>query len=121
MERRLSVARFGTYFHNPTAFFLYLQFKDTAKHRVSFYFCDFERFGRQQKVELFDYNTGELLASTSLANFQNGVYSTWDLSGKITVKFSNTGPHSAVLSGIFFDPVTATLKPPSSSASSASL
>jgi hypothetical protein len=92
----------------------YLKFKDTATHRVSFYLCDFDRQGRSQRIDVYDNVSGKLLGTTTVANFQNGVYSTWDLKGSIKIRFTNTVGANTVLGGIFFDPVSTVTPPPSS-------
>lgn len=108
LQKRTGTDRFATAWQNTNSFYYYLQFKDSATHRVSFYFLDFDRRGRQQKVEFYDHVTGQFLGGTNIANFNNGVYSTWNLKGKIRVKFTRIAGPNAVLSGMFFDPATVT-------------
>jgi len=96
-----------------------LQFSDTTPHRVSFYFVDWDNAGRQQRVDFLDFNTGQLLNSTTIANFSNGVYSTWDLKGKVKVRITRLAGPSAVLSAFFVDPATTTPVPPPSGAATA--
>jgi hypothetical protein len=81
----------------------YLRFKDGATNRVSFYFVDFDNQGIQQKVEFFDYSSGKFLSGTTLSNFQNGVYLTWNLQGHVTMRMTKVAGPSVMLSGIFFD------------------
>jgi hypothetical protein len=90
-----------------------LEFSDTAAHRVSFYFLDYDRAGREQKVELYDYGTGQLLNSASVANFSGGAYSTWDLKGKLRVRVSRVAGANAVVSAVFIDPVSVSTTPTS--------
>jgi hypothetical protein len=104
LQKRTTTERIATCWYSGTVMYFHLPFTDTATHRVSFYFLDFDAAGRQQKVELYDRASGQLLASSTVANFQNGTYFTWDLKGNILVKVTrNSGPN-AVVSGIFFDP-----------------
>ena len=81
----------------------YLRFKDATTNRVSFYFVDFNNQGIQQKVEFFDYSSGKFLSGTTLSNFQNGVYLTWNLQGHVTMRITKVAGPSVMLSGIFFD------------------
>jgi hypothetical protein len=111
LQKRLSAERFATAWQHTSPFYFYLNFTDNEAHRVSFYFMDFETLGRVQKVEFFDYYTGALMGVTTVTNFQNGVYSTWELKGRVTVKMTPDGPGSAVLSGIFFDPLNDPVQP----------
>jgi hypothetical protein len=105
LQKRTATTRFATRWQDTnTTMFFYLQFKDTRKHRVSFYFLDFDNGGRQEKVEFFDYVSGQFLAATTISNFQNGIYSTWNLQGRITVKFTKLAGPTVLLAGLFFDP-----------------
>ena len=105
-------SRFATRWQNADSMYFYFQFADTAVHRVSFYFMDFDYAGREQKIEFFDNVTGALIGGTTINNFQGGVYSTWDLKGKIRMKVTRLAGPTAVLSGIFFDaPAGATPSP----------
>ena len=104
LQKRTSTTRFATRWNNTGYIDFMLRFKDSVAHRVSFYFCDFDRLGRQQKMDIYDLTTGKLITSTTLANFQNGLYSTWDLKGSVRIRLTNTSGSSTVLGGIFFDP-----------------
>lgn len=108
LQKLTGTTRFATAWQHANYMYFYLQFRDTATHRVSFYFLDYDESGRQQRVEFFDHVTGQLLATTTVANFQNGVYSTWNLKGKIRVRITRTAGPNAVLSGLFFDAATTT-------------
>ena len=99
--------RFAAAWQWTDSFFFYLTFRDTAVHQVSFYFIDFDRQGRQQKLEFFDHNTGELLAADTISDFENGIYSTWNLQGTIRVKVTRLSGPNCVLSAFFFDPIPA--------------
>lgn len=104
LQKGSGTDRFATAWNDPTEFYFFLQFSDADTHQVSFYFLDYDRVGRQQKLEFFDHVTGRFLGSTNIANFQNGVYSSWNLRGKVRVRISRISGPNAVLSGIFFDP-----------------
>src|SRR5688572_32513738 len=86
LQKNSGTNRFAAAWHWTDSFFFYLTFRDTAVHQVSFYFVDFDRQGRQQKLEFFDDDTGRLLGADAVANFENGVYSTWNLRGNVRVK-----------------------------------
>jgi hypothetical protein len=71
-------------------------------HRVTVYFLDGSRSGRQQYVDLVDRDTGRLLDSQMLTNFSNGIYLTWEISGNVSILLTPFNVN-AVASGIFFD------------------
>jgi hypothetical protein len=79
-----------------------LNFTDGAPHDVAIYFLDWDGLNRTQTVQVLDANSGAVLDTRPLSNFSNGTYLVWTLTGHVTVKLTNTGPNSAVLSGIFF-------------------
>ncbi len=53
-------------------------------------------------MQILDGESGAVLDTRSLSGFSNGIYLVWSLTGHVTVKFTNTGPQNAVLSGMFF-------------------
>lgn len=85
-------------FYSPTTFLIHL-----PKGRVSLYFIDWDKNGRSQKVELLDAASGAMLDSRTVSNFQGGIYATWDVTGAVRVRITNTAGSgtNAVLSGVF--------------------
>jgi hypothetical protein len=105
LQKLSGTDRFAAAWHWTNFVVFYLRFKDTAVHQVSFYFLDFDRQGRQQKIEFIDIDTGRLLAFDTITNFENGVYSTWDLQGNVAVRITRVAGPDCVLSALFFDGV----------------
>jgi hypothetical protein len=103
LQKPSGTDRFAGAWNHASAFYFYLKFKDAAMHEVSFYFVDYDRTGRQQKLEIFDQGTGNLLASRVISNFGNGVYHSYNLSGNIRVKVSRIAGPNCVMSAMFFD------------------
>jgi hypothetical protein len=96
---------------NPS-FDVTLNLTDGAPHRVAFYCLDWDgyRGKRAQRIDMLDGTN--VLDSRSVSNFTNGVYLVWQLSGRVTARFTSTRVNTnndAVLSGIFFDPVPASV------------
>jgi hypothetical protein len=96
--------RFAGAWNSTNNIYFYLKFRDSASHEVAFYFVDYDRAGRQQKLEIFDQGTGNLLHSTIISGFGNGVYHRYNLSGNIRLTLTRIAGPTCVLSGIFFDP-----------------
>jgi hypothetical protein len=88
--------------YSATSFTVDLNFTDGAPHTVAIYFLDWDALNRTETVQVLDAGSGAVLDTRSLSNFSNGIYLVWTLTGHVTVKLTNTGPNSAVLSGIFF-------------------
>jgi subtilisin family serine protease len=104
LQKPTATDRFAGAWHSTDELFFYLQFKDAATHKVSFYFLDHERLGRQQKLEIIDHASGKVLDTRIIAGFENGVYQTFHLRGSVRLRLSRiTGPN-CVMSAIFFDP-----------------
>jgi hypothetical protein len=104
LQRPNGTDRMAGAWNSTNALYFYLQFKDAATHRASFYFVDFDRAGRQQKLEIFDNVNGNLLHSQILTNFANGIYRTFNLSGNVRLKLTKIAGPNCVMSGIIFDP-----------------
>ncbi len=112
LQRRTGSERFASCWYTGGDMYFNLPFTDSATHRVSLYFSDFDAGNRQQRVEIYDRQSGQLLTATTISNFQNGLYATWDLKGSVRVKISRIAGANAVLSGIFFDaPGSVSLNP----------
>lgn len=116
LERRTSSSKFATRWQHTNDIYFYLRFKDTVAHQVAFYFTDFENLGRSQVLEVSDYNSGKVLGVTTVTDFQNGVYSIWNIQGRVTVRVAGSANPSAAMSAIFIDPAAATPQPSGSAA-----
>ena len=96
----------GCWYTNASpSFTVDLNFSDTAMHQVAFYFVDWDSSGRNLRVQMLDSNN-VLLDTQNLANFVNGVYLVWTLSGHVKLQVTNLGGGNPVLSGIFFGAAT---------------
>ena len=102
LQRVTSSGNIAATLYSFSSFTVDLNFSDGAPHTVAMYFLDWDGLSRTQTVQVLNGDTGAVLDTRSLSNFSNGVYLVWTLAGHVTVKLTNTGPQSAVLSGIFF-------------------
>jgi subtilisin family serine protease len=75
---------------------------DGNTHKVSLYALDWDSTTRAETVQVVDAATGIVLDTETLSSFHNGTYLSWNISGHIVFKFTNTGPTNAVVSGLFF-------------------
>jgi hypothetical protein len=62
-------------------------------------------------VEIRDAVSGAVLDSRTVSAFAGGQYWRWTLSGHVTMKVTMTSAPNAVVSGLFFDPPTASSTP----------
>ncbi len=66
---------------------------------------------RKQFVDIIDPTTNAVVDSREVADFAGGKWLVWNLSGDVQLRVSRVAGANAVLSGIFFGPVTATQPP----------
>jgi hypothetical protein len=81
---------------------------DGQTHQLALYLLDWDQWGggRSEQVQLVDANSGIVLNTQNVSNFGNGEYLVWNVSGDIQIKITSTDSFgSAVLSGLFLDPV----------------
>jgi hypothetical protein len=92
---RIAAAWYGS------AFTIDLAFKDTVQHQIAIYCVDWDSTSRAETVNIVDEN-GVLLNTQSVANFHNGEYLVWQLSGHVKIQVTRTAGVNAVISGLFF-------------------
>ena len=83
----------------------------STPERVSLYLLDWDRLGRQERIDVVDAGTGAILDSRTVNDLTGGVYETWNISGSVQFVITNlAGPNAnAVVSGIFVDSTSAPL------------
>ncbi|MBV9126156.1 MAG: hypothetical protein JO112_22635, partial [Planctomycetes bacterium] len=81
---------------------------DGQSHQVALYLLDWDGAGvRNERVDVLDASSGNVLASQTLSGFNGGEYLVFNLSGHVQLRFTNVQTAittNAVLSGLFFDP-----------------
>jgi hypothetical protein len=80
---------------------------DGKSHLVSLYFLDPTSWGRQERVDLVNRDTGVIVDSRNLTSFSGGIYLTWEISGNVSVRITPITVN-AVVSGVFFGEAPAT-------------
>ncbi|MGY3055289.1 alpha-L-rhamnosidase [Pedobacter sp. UYEF25] len=79
--------------------------KGIHDYKVSLYFVDWDRKGRQIEVEMFDAEHSELIAPVKIVkNATGGAYLTYAYNKSAKFRINKVRGDNAVLSGIFFDP-----------------
>jgi len=77
--------------------------------RISLYLLDWDRLGRQERIDVVDAGTGATLDSRTITDLTGGVYETWNISGSVQFVITNLVGPNAVVSGIFVDSTSAPL------------
>ncbi len=94
--------RIAAAWNSSTSFNIDLNFTDGNTHQVAVYLVDWDGLNsRKERLDVVDASN-TVLDTRSIASFSNGLYLVWNLSGHLTLRVTNTGTGSAVLSGIFF-------------------
>jgi hypothetical protein len=82
---------------------------DGKAHEITLYALDWDKNGRKQHYVVENATTGAVLDTRSISSFQNGVYTSWTITGHVKILVVNDGPTNAVVSGVFFEPAAATV------------
>jgi hypothetical protein len=91
--------------YSKTNFTVDINITDGKAHRLALYFVDWDKLGRNQRIEIIDATTGQVLNTRNISKFTGGRYLVWDISGKVKIRFTRTGGPNCLLNGIFFNAV----------------
>ena len=89
---------------------------DGVAHNLALYGLDWDRIERSQRIDVRDADTSALLDSRTISSFGGGHYLVWTVTGRVRIEITRLSGANAVVSGLFFGPVTN--HPPSVSLSS---
>lgn len=90
------------YYSNNPSFSFNVNLTDEKTHQVAIYFMDYDNQNRAETIQISDALTGPVLDTESIANFTQGKYLVWNMSGDVNIRISNSGGLNEVASGIFF-------------------
>src|SRR5262249_19218860 len=93
--------------YSPTSFTFDIDLTDGQSHDVALYAVDWTNGGRQEKFQVIDAATGAVLDTETLSSFSGGAYLQWQISGHVLIRVTRLAGTNAVVSGLFFDPVSA--------------
>ena len=85
---------------------------DGQPHMLALYLLDWDNKGRAETVQVLDTASGIQLDSETVSAFSTGIYLVWKVSGSVQIVITSTAGPNAVVSGMFFDPVEASLSTP---------
>jgi glucose/arabinose dehydrogenase len=98
----------ATYYSFGT-FTIDVNITDGATHRLALYFLDWDSYqgGRSERIDVLDAGTGAVLDTRSVTSFSAGEYLTWNLTGQVRFRVTNTGANgnTCLVAGLFFDTV----------------
>jgi hypothetical protein len=111
LQRPSGTGRFAATWYHPQSFSITVGINDGVARRVSLYSLDWDRVGRQQRIDVRDAVTGVVLDTRTLSSFGNGQFSSWQISGRVTFTMTRLAGPNAVISGIFIDGAGSTPPP----------
>lgn len=97
-----TVNRTAATWYDETGFSVDIAMNDAQPHQLTAYMYDWDS-GRRQRLELVN-SDGVVLDTQIVENFQNGVYFSWTVRGRVTLRVLNNGGQNAVLQALFFGP-----------------
>jgi uncharacterized membrane protein YkoI len=77
-------------------------------HDLALYAVDWDNGGRQERIQVVDPATGNVLDTEVLSSFRAGAYLQWAVSGHVQIRVTQLAGINAVVSGLFFDAASAT-------------
>jgi len=84
-----------------------IDIKGTQQYKISLYFVDWDKRGRKIAVEMFDAATLNLIAPVKVVeNCTGGAYLTYAYNKSVKFRINVVRGDNAVLSGLFFDPLS---------------
>jgi len=94
--------------------------------QVSFYFLDWKREGRSEELHFIDEASDRIVAQTPISGFQEGLYVTYMIKGRVRIEFRSADAPSIwygspLLAGVFFGGPVQTAQPTLSLRSAGSL
>lgn len=79
----------------------------SVQYQLAMYFVDWDAKGRRIAVEVFDLDSRKLVAPERLVDdFVGGAYLVYAVEGPLRLRIAHVRGDNAVLSGLFFDPIS---------------
>jgi hypothetical protein len=102
--------------YSDTTFTVDVNLTDGQTHDLTLYAVDFASQNLNEQIQIVNATTGAVLDTKTLWSFTGGVYLQWAVSGNILIEVTKISGLDAVLSGLFFDPPSASVAPAGSAA-----
>jgi hypothetical protein len=104
LQRPAGSDRFAATWYRRGIFNFDLNLSDASPHQVALYGVDWDALGRTERIEVLDGAGGTVLDTRTLANFANGQYLVWTITGHVIFRVTFIAGGNAVISGFFIDP-----------------
>ncbi len=103
--------RIASCYHSTTSFNINVNLTDGNTHRIALYLLDWDSTTRSETISILDAASNTVLNTETFSSFHNGEYAVWNVQGNVIIQVTRTAGANAVVSGIFFDPISATSVP----------
>jgi hypothetical protein len=94
--------RIASAYYSTGTFTFDVNFTDGQLHQLALYCLDVDTTTRTETITVLDAATNATLDVENIANFHNGVYEVWNITGHVLVRVTSTNSLNAVVSGLFF-------------------
>jgi hypothetical protein len=95
--------RMVSYLHTTGSMTLDINLTDNQIHRFTVYALDWDRQGRAERIVFLDPTTGQVLSSQEIADFDDGIYLSWNIRGHVQMRVTRLAGPTAPISAYFFD------------------
>ncbi|HEY6243956.1 MAG TPA: hypothetical protein VIX17_08425, partial [Pyrinomonadaceae bacterium] len=106
LQKAASSDRLAATWYSTGFFDIDINLTDGLTHQVAIYCVDWDSTTRSQRVDVFDAVSNALLDTRNVSGFSNGQYLLWNISGHVKLRVTNTSGANAVVSGLFFQPMS---------------
>jgi hypothetical protein len=86
-----------------TSFGIGVNLTDEGTYAISLYLLDWDSTARVERIDVLDVMTGALLDRRTVSIFNGGIFSTWNITGHVTLAVTRLSGSNSVASGIFFN------------------
>ncbi len=102
-------SRIAATWYASTSFTVDVDVTNSQSYNLELYVLDYNGGNaRSEQIQLSNAGTGAVLSTETVSDFTNGAYLNWTISGNVLITITKTAGANAVLSGLFFDPVSIT-------------
>jgi hypothetical protein len=102
LQRASGTDRIAATWYSNFSFDLEFLLTDNQVHQLALYCLDWDTNTRIQRIDVFNWTTGELLDTRTIQQFNGGQYLIWNVSGRIVFRITHVEGWNGVVEGIFF-------------------
>ena len=103
LQKAAASDRIASTWYASSSFEIDINLTDGNWSQLALYCLDWENGGREERVDVLDAGSGNVLNSRSVTAFNNGQYLIWNLRGHVKIRVTKAAGFNGVASGIFFD------------------